>query len=191
MQSLVLSLVFLAQTPATQTPTTPPAATQPPQTPAATTPPATSNKEILGTFERVWLRSQQCYADGWKIIGNSPYVGLYRVYRKYPGDPYGFIAIFNQTRAMYGLPPVIYDPDLSSWAAANNAEQAKRGMGHHIVKGSQNAAQGQRDAAQVTKEWMNSPGHRVTMLLAGTGLRAGIAFGPGNYWTLNVVRPLR
>jgi hypothetical protein len=145
-------------------------------------------KEKLGPYQRVWLRGQNCWADGWQIIGNSPYIGKFRVHIKYPGDPYGFIAILNQIRSQYGLAPVTYDPDLSGWAAQNNLVQSQRGMGHYIVKGGQNAAQGQTSAAQVAREWMNSSGHRVTMLMPGTGLRAGIAYGPGNYWTLNVSR---
>src|SRR4051794_19660126 len=39
------------------------------------------------------------------------------------GDPYGFTAWLNATRASYGLAPVGYDPNLAGWAAQNNAHQ--------------------------------------------------------------------
>ena len=46
------------------------------------------------------------------------------------GDPYGFTQWLNSVRASYGLSAVGYDPNLSSWAAENNNQQAARGMGH-------------------------------------------------------------
>ena len=39
------------------------------------------------------------------------------------GDPYGFTAWLNATRASYGLPPVGYDPNLTNWASVNNGQQ--------------------------------------------------------------------
>lgn len=100
-------------------------------------------------------------------------------------DPYGFAAILNRIRAAAGLHPVVYDPELSSWASRNNAEQCRRGLGHHIFPcAMQNCGWNYPDAASAAEGWMNSPGHRVNML-SPTITRFGIAFGPGPYWTLN------
>src|SRR5262249_45689275 len=49
------------------------------------------------------------------------------------GDPYGFTAWLNATRASYGLPAVGYDPNLANWAASNNAQQQLRGIGHFVM----------------------------------------------------------
>ncbi|AGA31393.1 CAP domain-containing protein [Singulisphaera acidiphila] len=99
------------------------------------------------------------------------------------GDPYGFTAWLNATRASYGLPPVGYDPNLSSWASVNNGQQQSRGMGHHVMGPArrQNAAMGQY--ASIGAMWMNSPGHRAA-LLDPTIRWIGIA-GLGAYWTFN------
>ena len=50
-------------------------------------------------------------------------------------DPYGFMRVFNRIRARAGLPPVAYDPNLSSWARRNNLVQCARGLGHHVNPG--------------------------------------------------------
>ena len=63
------------------------------------------------------------------------------------GDPYGFLGWLNATRASYGLPGVGYDPNLSSWAAMNNDQQAARGMGHFVM----GPARGR------TPPWVHSP----------------------------------
>jgi uncharacterized protein YkwD len=99
------------------------------------------------------------------------------------GDPYGFTAWLNATRARYGLAPVGYDPNLASWAATNNAQQNARGMGHHVMGPSrrQNCAMG--NGASIGSMWMNSPAHRANMLAPDIRY-IGIA-GSGAYWTLN------
>lgn len=98
-------------------------------------------------------------------------------------DPYGFTAWLNATRAAYRLPAVAYDSSLSGWAAANNAQQHVRGMGHHIMGPAkrQNAAMGQY--AQIGSMWLNSPGHRAALLDPNIR-RIGLA-GSGLYWTFN------
>ncbi len=100
------------------------------------------------------------------------------------GDPYGFVNWLNATRASFGLAPVGVDPSLSQWAAANNAQQAARGMGHHVMGSArrQNAAAG-GDASSVGPMWMASPAHRAA-LLDPTIRWIGIA-GLGAYWTFN------
>jgi uncharacterized protein YkwD len=101
------------------------------------------------------------------------------------GDPYGFTSILNRLRAAAGLHPVVYDPELSSWASRNNTVQCLRGIGHHVNPcGVQNCGWNYADASSVAEGWMNSPGHRQNMLSREI-TRVGIAFGPGPYWTLN------
>jgi uncharacterized protein YkwD len=99
------------------------------------------------------------------------------------GDPYGFTNWLNATRAQYGLHPVGYDPNLASWAAANNAQQNARGLGHHVMGPSrrQNCAMG--NSGSIGSMWMNSPAHRANMLASDIRY-IGIA-GSGAYWTLN------
>jgi hypothetical protein len=99
------------------------------------------------------------------------------------GDPYGFTAWLNATRASYGLSAVGHDPNLSSWAAENNNHQAARGMGHFVMGPArrQNAAFG--SVSNIGSMWMNSPAHRAA-LLDPTIRWIGIA-GLGAYWTFN------
>jgi uncharacterized protein YkwD len=99
------------------------------------------------------------------------------------GDPYGFTAWLNATRASYGLPAVGYDPNLTNWAAVNNSHQASRGMGHYVMGSArrQNSAMGHY--ASIGAMWMNSPAHRAALL--DPSIRSiGIA-GFGAYWTFN------
>ena len=99
------------------------------------------------------------------------------------GDPYGFTGWLNATRAAYGLPAVGHDPNLSSWAAENNNQQAARGMGHFVMGPArrQNSAVG--SISNIGSMWMNSPAHRAA-LLDPTIRWIGIA-GLGAYWTFN------
>jgi uncharacterized protein YkwD len=99
------------------------------------------------------------------------------------GDPYGFVGWLNATRAQYGLRAVGYDPNLSAWAAQNNAQQNARGLGHFVMGPArrQNSAMG--NYASIGAMWMASPGHRAA-LLDPTISFVGIA-GAGAYWTFN------
>jgi uncharacterized protein YkwD len=99
------------------------------------------------------------------------------------GDPYGFTAWLNATRASYGLAPVGYDPNLSGWAAQNNSHQQARGVGHFVMGPArrQNSAMG--SYASIGAMWMASPSHRAA-LLDPTIRWIGIA-GLGAYWTFN------
>lgn len=105
------------------------------------------------------------------------------VYQQPAGDPYGFTGWLNSIRASYGLSAVGYDPNLSSWAAMNNNQQASRGMGHYVMGPArrQNSAMGQY--ASIGAMWMASPAHRAALL--DPSIRwIGIA-GLGAYWTFN------
>jgi uncharacterized protein YkwD len=99
------------------------------------------------------------------------------------GDPYGFTAWLNGIRASYGLGAVGYDPNLSSWAAMNNDQQAARGLGHHVMGPArrQNSAMG--GFPGIESMWMASPAHRAA-LLDPTITWIGIA-GAGAWWTFN------
>lgn len=99
------------------------------------------------------------------------------------GDPNGFLAWLNSTRAQYGLPAVGWDQNLCNWAAQNNAQQNARGMGHHVMGPArrQNSAMG--SASSIGSMWMNSPAHRAA-LLDPTIRFIGLA-GSGAYWTFN------
>jgi hypothetical protein len=99
------------------------------------------------------------------------------------GDPYGFTAWLNATRAAYGVGPVIHDPNLSSWAAVNNSHQSARGIGHFVMGPArrQNSAMGGFPGIEAM--WMASPAHRAA-LLDPTIRWIGIA-GLGAYWTFN------
>ncbi len=99
------------------------------------------------------------------------------------GDPYGFVGWLNATRAQYGLRAVGYDPNLTNWAAQNNAQQNARGLGHFVMGPArrQNSAMG--NYASIGSMWMASPAHRAA-LLDPTISFVGIA-GAGAYWTFN------
>ena len=99
------------------------------------------------------------------------------------GDPYGFVAWLNGVRASYGLGAVSHDPNLSSWAAMNNDQQAARGLGHHVMGPArrQNSAMG--GFPGIESMWMASPAHRAA-LLDPTITFVGIA-GAGAWWTFN------
>jgi hypothetical protein len=141
----------------------------------------------------VWLNSQGVWGYGYQIE-EGPHKGLWRIdpeTKRAPEeavpttDPYGFAAILNQYRAAAGLHPLIYDHDMSAWAAQNNAAQSERGIGHHVSANFfQNCAWNTPDAASTADEWMNSRGHRANMLSSSV-THFGIAFGPGPYWTMN------
>ncbi len=99
------------------------------------------------------------------------------------GDPYGFLNWLNATRASYGLSAVGHDPNLSSWAAMNNNQQASSGIGHFVMGPArrQNSAMG--GFPGIESMWMASPAHRAA-LLDPTIRWIGIA-GLGAYWTFN------
>ena len=100
-----------------------------------------------------------------------------------PGDPSGFVAWLNATRASYGLPAIGYDANLAGWASMNNSHQASRGVGHYVMGPArrQNSAMG--SYSTIGGMWMSSPGHR-SALLDPTIRFVGIA-GSGSYWTFN------
>ena len=142
----------------------------------------------------VWLPKQGVYGYGYRLQ-DGPHKGLWRIdpdSKRTPeelsppaADSYGFAAVLNQYRVSAGLPPLAYDEQLSNWAAHNNAAQAHKGIGHHVVPNcTQYCAWNTPDAVRTAGEWMNSPSHRANML-SPSASKFGIAFGPGPYWTMN------
>jgi uncharacterized protein YkwD len=58
---------------------------------------------------------------------------------------------------------------------------------HTTAPVGENIAMGQRSTAEVTQDWMNSPGHRANMLNAGysrVGAAAHRTQGGRTYWVL-------
>jgi hypothetical protein len=186
----------------------PPAKTAPtPQVPAKTTPQASVQQEVLGPDQQVYINQYGCYCVGQQVLQGPPEtMGKWRVKYKVNtpqgtytyqahgygaqsyaqaggGDPYGFVNWLNGYRAQYGLPAVGYDPNLSAWAAQNNAQQNSRGMGHHVMGPArrQNSAMG--SYSSVPGMWSASPAHNAA-LLDPTIRMVGIA-GSGAYWTYN------
>lgn len=87
----------------------------------------------------------------------------------------------NNERARHGLPPLRRNAQLDQAAQAHAQDLQGRRLGHTGSDGSsvgdrasragydfrtiaENVASGQRSNAEVTRDWMNSPGHRRAML---------------------------
>lgn len=102
-------------------------------------------------------------------------------------DPYGFVSWLNAARHVVGRGPVVHDPNLSAWAAANNRQQRARGMGHYVMGPArrQNVGYG----GGVWNAWLYEPPsqfggmHRDALLDASIRF-VGIAFD-GVYWTFD------
>lgn len=100
----------------------------------------------------------------------------------------GLLGLHNRERAQHGLPPLRYDPGLSSQSLRHSQQQANARSMHHS-KGTfaaENVAAGQRSEQEVVRDWMNSPGHRRNILdpnLSTVGF--GQVAGPDGriYWT--------
>lgn len=99
-------------------------------------------------------------------------------------DQASFLAWLNGTRARYGLPAVGWDPQCANDAAANNAQQAIRGMGHWWMGCArrQNSAMGGGYGVAAAM-WLNSPPHRAA-LLDPTIRSVGVAMS-GTYLTFS------
>jgi cysteine-rich secretory family protein len=135
----------------------------------------------------VWLKSQELWGYGYQRSDGLWVIDPGSKRKAAPVDPNaeptGFLSWLNSTRAAFGLPAVGHDPNLSSWAAVNNAQQQARGMGHHVMGPArrQNCAMG--PGSNIGSMWMNSPAHRAALL--DPSIRwIGIA-GMGAYWTFN------
>lgn len=102
-----------------------------------------------------------------------------------PVDVNTFTMWLNQTRAQYGLSPVVVDNNMSVWAAVNNQHQFAKGMGHFVIAPArrQNAACMTNNMRHVYDMWRASPPHNAA-LLDPTITAVGLAT-VGGYWTFN------
>ena len=98
------------------------------------------------------------------------------------GDPYGFTAWLNATRASYGLSAVGYDPNLSGWAArrTTRAAVARDGPLRDGPGARQNSAMG--NSARSARCGWRRP--RTGRPCSTHDPLIGIA-GLGAYWTFN------
>lgn len=94
-----------------------------------------------------------------------------------------FLAWINQQRAANNQGAVSHDANLTTWAEANNAQQAQRGMGHHVMGSARRQNSGIGPATAVWQMWMTSPAHQAAILDPGI-TTIGIAHSLG-YWTFN------
>ncbi len=120
------------------------------------------------------------------------------------------VALTNQARAAAGVPPLDIDAAAAQAALAHSADQAAmRRMSHTGSDGSnagarldragyrwrawgENVAAGQRTAAEVTGDWLDSPGHRSNMLNATyVHIGVGVAYDSDGmpYWTMVLAAP--
>jgi uncharacterized protein YkwD len=172
---------ILATTAATAAEPPPPPPTAVPD-PAAATP---AKQWVWLTSQGVWGYGYQRTDGLWVIDPGSkraPAAQPAAEQQQAAADPYGFVGWLNSTRASAGLGPVGVDGNLTALAQANNAQQAARGMGHHLMGARrQNVAMG--SSASIGAMWMASPAHRAALL--DPSIRwIGIA-GLGAYWTFN------
>lgn len=109
----------------------------------------------------------------------------------------------NEERKKEGLPPLKVNDKLFQIARAHSVNMAKQEKCDHVLDGkdpthrakeagyppfvAENCAWGQRTAAEVVRDWMNSPGHRAN-LLNKTATEAGIGYSTnprsGTYSTM-------
>ncbi len=119
----------------------------------------------------------------------------------------GFQGLMNTARAGPGLNPLSYNAKLAAAAqvhaddmSANNffshvgsdgSSFAQRivAQGYNYAWAAENIAQGQVSEAEVFADWMNSASHRANILSAEP-TEFGLAWAPGNYWVLELARPL-
>lgn len=117
-----------------------------------------------------------------------------------PGQISKVVDLVNQARADAGCNPLQVNDALTTAANKHSADMAERDYFAHTtpegvtfderiktagygLPGAENIARGQKNADQVMKDWLNSPGHRANILncqlkVIGVGLATN-----GNYWT--------
>jgi uncharacterized protein YkwD len=117
-----------------------------------------------------------------------------------PGTEGQVLTLVNQARASAGCAPLVADSALAAVARAHSADMRDRDyFAHDTPEGlspfdraeragvgyarAENIAYGQRDAAAVMEDWMDSSGHRANILDCKlTKLGVGVAEGPGGPW---------
>ncbi len=119
-----------------------------------------------------------------------------------------FQAEMNSARSGPGLNPLSYNAKLAAAAQAHADDmsannffdhvgsdgstfgQRIRAQGYDYAWAGENIAWGYGSEAALFAAWMNSPGHRAN-ILSPEPTEFGLALAPGNYWVLELARPLR
>jgi uncharacterized protein YkwD len=121
-----------------------------------------------------------------------------------PGSPSApadrVVELVNQARADAGCNPLKVEPPLTTAATGHSDDMAARKYFDHTtpegvsfderikaagypLPSAENIARGQKNAEQVMKDWLNSPGHRANILNC-TYKVIGVGLNPnGFYWT--------
>lgn len=120
------------------------------------------------------------------------------------------VALTNQQRAKYGLPPLTMNWELQRMARIKSEDMRTRNyfdhmspnygspfnmmtsFGIHYSYAGENIAAGQQSPQAVVNAWMQSPGHRANILSKNyTQIGCGVAFGGSYqfYWTQEFTRP--
>src|SRR5690242_15314492 len=82
----------------------------------------------------VWLSKQSCWGYGYQREDGLWVIDPGTKRNAQPADEASwFVNWLNRQRASMGLSAVGHDPNLTRWAAANNAQQQARGMGHFVM----------------------------------------------------------
>ncbi|WP_261554569.1 CAP domain-containing protein [Frankia tisae] len=120
------------------------------------------------------------------------------------------ITATNRERRAAGCPNLVADPVLTAVAWAHSVDMAASGYFRHdspdgrspfdrmtaagfdFSVAAENIAAGQRSAAEVVRDWMDSPEHRANILTCsltrvGVGLATGGVYG--YYWTQDFATP--
>lgn len=110
------------------------------------------------------------------------------------------VELTNQERARNGCAALRIDARITAAAQKHSADMSANGYFDHDSQdgrtfderiraegypspGAENIAQGQRSAAEVVEDWMNSPGHRRNILDCSL-TTIGVGYAPtGSYWT--------
>lgn len=93
------------------------------------------------------------------------------------------LSAVNAARARVGLRPLAWDAVLAATCAANNAEQSRRGLGHHRISAAQCAAMAGTEGHAVS-QWLGSPPHYAIMM-SPSATRGAVVVSHG-YATLEV-----
>lgn len=120
------------------------------------------------------------------------------------------VALTNQQRARYGLPPLKMNWELQRMARIKSEDMRTRNyfdhmspsygspftmmssFGIHYSYAGENIAAGQPSPQAVVNAWMQSPGHRANILNKNyTQIGCGVAFGGSYtvYWTQEFIQP--
>jgi uncharacterized protein YkwD len=125
-----------------------------------------------------WQLQRVCAGNAcvyrWAYVPDAPAV---------VADPAGFLGWLNAERARRGFSPVTWDAALAADAAANNAQQSARGLGHFYLGSARRQNAGMGALGQVESMWLASPAHAAALFDPSIRL-VGLA-GAGPYWTYN------